>query len=379
LVAGNSTIPGETGATLIVDLDAIARNYQLLQGSCPHAEIGASVKADAYGLGLAPVARLLAQQGCRIFFVATPDEGQQLREILPDAEIVVLNGPGRDEAGLFLEAGLTPALNSLEQIKLWQDRPAGDVAPAYLHLDTGMNRLGLDSSDIDVLVADPARLRGIEISTVMSNLACADTPEHEMNRKQLDRFRALRDRIESLTGPLRASLANSPGIFLGSEFHFDLTRPGAALYGISPSLERPNSLHQVIEINAKVLQVRNVDTPMTVGYGAAHRVEKPTRIATVAAGYADGYPRAAASRTGGRMHASIAGYNVPLFGRVSMDLITLDITELPDEFAVAGQPVELLGPHVTPDELATSAGTIGYEILTGLGNRLNRIYKGGQS
>ncbi len=347
---------------------------------CPHAEIGASVKADAYGLGLAPVARLLAQQGCRIFFVATPDEGQQLREILPDAEIVVLNGPGRDEgrsvSGGRPDAG-TPTAWS--KSKLWQDRPAGDVAPAYLHLDTGMNRLGLDSSDIDVLVADPARLRGIEISTVMSHLACADTPEHEMNRKQLDRFRALRDRIESLTGPLRASLANSPGIFLGSEFHFDLTRPGAALYGISPSLERPNPLRQVIEINAKVLQVRNVDTPMTVGYGAAHRVEKPTRIATVAAGYADGYPRAAVSRTGGRMHASIAGYNVPLFGRVSMDLITLDITELPDEFAVAGQPVELLGPHVTPDELATSAGTIGYEILTGLGNRLNRIYKGGQS
>lgn len=379
MAADDIAIPGETGATLVVDLDAIAQNYALLQGTCPTAEIGASVKANAYGLGLEPVARRLAAAGCNIFFVATPGEGQQLREFLPDAEIVILNGPEAGQTGLFLDAGLTPALNSLEQIAAWRDRSAGEAKPAYLHLDTGMNRLGLDASDVDLLTTEPVRLQGVEISTVISHLACADTPDHPMNRAQLDLFQALRNRVEAVTGPLRASLANSPGIFLGPEFHFDLARPGAALYGIAPSLDRPNPLHQVVEIHAKILQVRNVDTPRTVGYGAAYRVEKPTRIATVAAGYADGYPRAAASKTGSPMHACIAGHNVPLFGRISMDLITLDITELPDEFAVAGQPVELLGPHVTPDDLAAAAGTIGYEILTGLGTRMHKIYKGGPS
>lgn len=379
LAADDIAIPGDTGATLIVNLDAIAQNYALLQGTAPGAAMGASVKANAYGLGLEPVARVLSAAGCKTFFVATPGEGLKLREILPDAEIVVLNGPEHGQTSLLLDASLTPTLNSLEQIEAWQNRAAGDARAAYLHLDTGMNRLGLNEFEVGILTAEPARLQGVEISTVISHLACADTPDHPMNRMQLDRFQALRSRIEAVTGPVRASLANSPGIFLGPEFHFDLVRPGAALYGISPCLDRPNPLNQVIEIYAKILQVRDVDTPMTVGYGAAHRVEKPARIATVAAGYADGYPRAAASNADGRMHACIAGHNVPLFGRVSMDLITLDITDLPDEFAVAGQPVELLGPHVTPDELATSASTIGYEILTRLGSRMHKIYKGGQS
>ncbi len=375
--ANDIAIPADTGATLVVNLDAIAENYALLQKTCPQARIGASVKADAYGLGLAPVARTLSKAGCHTFFVATAGEGLTLRGILPESEIVVLNGPEREQTDLFAGGALIPTLNSLEQIERWQQRSPADPSPAYLHVDTGMNRLGLSASDVDTLIAEPARLYGVTISTLMSHLACADTPAHPMNAAQLSAFQAARARLETVTGALRASLANSPGVFLGPDYHFDLVRPGAALYGLAPSPDRPNPMKQTIEIHAKILQLRDVDTPMTVGYGATHQVEKPARIATVAAGYGDGYPRAAASRTGGSMHAYIADYKTTLFGRVSMDLITIDVSDLPDELAVPGQTVELLGPHVSPDDLARSAGTIGYEILTGFGNRLHRLYRGG--
>ncbi len=371
-------IPADTGATLVVDLDAIAENYALLQETCPHARVGASVKADAYGLGLEPVARTLSKVGCRTFFVATPGEGLTLRGILPKAEIVVLNGPESGQTDLFARGMLTPTLNSLEQIDVWQQDNKDGPAPAYLHVDTGMNRLGLSATDVETLIADPARLDGVSISTLITHLACADTPAHPMNTAQLSAFQAARAQLETLTGGLQASLANSPGIFLGPEYHFDLVRPGAALYGLTPSPEQPNPMKQAVEIYAKILQLRDVDTPMTVGYGATHQVEKPARIATVAAGYGDGYPRAAASKTGGTMHAYIADHKAPLFGRVSMDLITLDVSDLPAEFTVPGQAVELLGPNVSADDLAKSAGTIGYEILTGFGNRLHRVYRGGE-
>ena len=213
----------------------------------------------------------------------------------------------------------------------------------------------------------------------MSHLACADEPAHPMNAAQLDAFRTARSRLETMIGPLRASLANSPGVFLGPDYHFDLVRPGAALYGLEPQPAHPNPLKQTVEIYAKILQVRSVDTPMTVGYGAAQQVTGPARIATVGAGYADGYPRAAAGQTGTSVHAFVAGHRVPLFGRVSMDLITIDVSELPDGLAVPGQEVELLGPNATPDNLGTSAGTIGYEVLTRFGNRLHRTYRGGSA
>jgi alanine racemase len=381
LASNDIAIPGDAGATLVVDLDAITDNFGTIQSRCPGVLVGASVKADAYGLGLAPVARTLAQAGCTTFFVATPGEGHTLRDILPDAGIVVLNGPTQGQTDIFHTAKLSPTLNSLEQIAAWQDSAANiDDAPrAWLHADTGMNRLGLSSEDVDILVSEPERLKGITVSTLISHLACADTPEHPMNGTQRDAFRSARRRIEACTGPLQASLANSPGVFLGPDFHFDLVRPGAALYGLAPSLDRPNPMKQVVVIHAKILQVRNVDTPMTVGYGAAHYVDKPTRIATIAAGYADGYPRAAAGNTGVTMHAYIAGHAAPICGRVSMDLMTFDVSGIPEDLTRPGRTVELLGPHVSADELATASGTIGYEVLARLGSRLHRVYKGGQA
>lgn len=381
MIAGDISIPGDAGATLVVDLDAIAENYKLIQNTCPDSTVGASVKADAYGLGLEPVTKALSRAGCQTFFVATPREGHRLRKILPTAQIIVLNGPTRGTTDVFFELDLCPALNSLEQIETWQTarKARSEDAAAWLHFDTGMNRLGLNREDLDILVADPDRLRTLGLSTLISHLACADTPDHPMNTAQLESFRIARAQLEAVTGPLQASLANSPGAFLGPDFHFDLVRPGAALYGIAPSLERPNPMWQVVEIHAKILQVRSVDTPMTVGYGAAHQVEKPARIATIAAGYADGYPRAAGSKTGSPMHAHIAGHDVPLCGRVSMDLIAIDVSDIPEDLAQPGQAVELLGPHVPVDTLAAASGTIGYEILAQLGGRFERVYRGGQA
>lgn len=379
MATNDIAIPADAGATLVVDLGAIAENFRRIETLCPGVQVGASVKADAYGLGLEPVARTLAQAGCAIFFVATPGEGQALRAVLPEAEIVVLNGPSPGQTDIFHAARLSPALNSLEQIEIWRagaDNTNGGPE-AWLHADTGMNRLGLSDDEIGVLVSEPSRLAGIPVSSVISHLACADTPDHPMNAAQLNAFQSARTRIEALTGPLRASLANSPGVFLGPDFHFDLVRPGAALYGLSPNPDRPQTMKQVVVIHAKILQVRSVDTPMTVGYGAAHRVEKPARIATIAAGYADGYPRAATGNSGVTMQAHIAGHAAPLCGRVSMDLMTLDVSGVPEDLTRPGQTVELLGPHVGVDELAAASGTIGYEVLARLGNRLHRVYKGG--
>jgi alanine racemase len=368
-------IPGDAGAVLVVDLDAIAANYRLIRETCPTATVGAAVKADAYGLGLAPVARTLAAEGCATFFVATPGEGVALRAVLPGAEIVVLNGPDAGSLDLFRVHRLSPALNCLEQI----DAVAGaeGLPDAWLHVDTGMNRLGLSPAAATALLDEPARLAGTRVTALLSHLACADDSGHAMNGVQLEAFRELRRRTEAAFGPLRASLANSPGVFLGDEFHLDMVRPGAALYGLNPRSTGPNPMKQVVGIYAKILQVRDVDSPMTVGYGAAHRVTGPGRVATAAAGYADGYPRAAATSEGSSMNAYVADRAAPLVGRVSMDLITIDVSDIPAGDAVPGAIVELLGPHVSPDELAAAAGTIGYEIIGRLGTRLARVYRGG--
>jgi alanine racemase len=381
LNSNDIVIPGDAGASLVIDLGAIAGNYQLLQQTCPGAEVGASVKANAYGLGLAEVATTLSTAGCHIFFVATPQEGRELRGILPTAEIVVLNGPEREATEIYATDNLCPTLNSLDQIDAWREGggQSADAPSAYLHIDTGMNRLGLGPEEVSQLLAAPERLHDVSVTTILSHLACGDTPDHPMNAAQLASFIESRRRIEALTGPIRGSLANSPGAFLGRDYHLDIVRPGAALYGVTPNFNKPNPMAQTVEIYAKILQVRDVDTPMTVGYGAAHRVAKPTRIATVAAGYADGYPRAAANDADTNMQAHIGGHNVPLFGRVSMDLITLDVSALPADLAVPGQVVELLGPHISLDDLAVASGTIGYEVLARLGNRLHRTYKQDQA
>ena len=378
-------IPPGAASVLIVDLEAIAHNYRQMQSQAPSAEVGVSIKSDAYGLGAANIAPALASAGCTTFFVATAAEGATLRPAIPDAEIVILNGPDTANAKLFGKHGLTPALNSLGQIEVWRAAVSTSQShkPAYLHIDTGMSRLGLGDAEMSQLCADSALLRGIDVAMMMSHLACAEEPNSPMNRQQRDRLRAAAAKLSALTGPVRTSLANSAGVFLGADFHLDMVRAGASIYGLDFLDQKVSEIKQVVHLYAKILQVRDVDKPDTVGYGAAHRVNGPSRIATLATGYGDGY-----LRTAGRLSAQdkrplattyIGDKAAPVVGRVSMDLLTVDISDVPTETAQPGGYAELIGDHFSADDLADVAGTIGYEVLTRLGQRHHRIYRGGDT
>jgi alanine racemase len=361
-----AAVPAPGQGILRVDLGAVVANWRDL-GARHGAPTAGVVKADAYGLGAAPVARALRDAGCATFFVAHLTEGLVLRAALgAGSDIVVLNGfpPGADG-----DAGLIPVLNHLGDVAAH----AGRGRPAVLHLDTGMARLGLDAREQGILAGDRARLDGIALRWVMTHLACADEPDHPLNEAQRARFAEAAARIAP---GVPRSLANSSGIFLGEGFRSDLARPGCALYGINPTPGRPNPMRQVVRVEAEILQIRGVSTGDTVGYGAAWTAREPRRIATVAAGYADGYLRALS----GRSLALLRGREVPLVGRVSMDLTTFDVTEIPE--ARPGDRLTLIGgpegsDHAnTPDDIAARCGTIGYEILTSLGARYARVHEG---
>ncbi len=357
-------------SVLTVDLDAIVANYRTLAARLKGAACAGVVKADAYGLGVHRVAPALAAAGCREFFVAHLGEGLAVREVTPrDARVYVLHGLLAGEEDEFRASSLTPVLNDLEQIARWSAvaKSRGMRLPAAVHVDTGMSRLGLPAAEAKTLAADPSRLEALDVRYVMSHLACAEETGNPLNPAQLAEFTRFRQAFPQL----KASLANSSGIFLGPAYHFDLVRPGCALYGINPLLQQPNPLRQVARLEGKILQIHEVDPPRTVGYGATHRVAGRTRIATVAAGYADGWPRSLSSRGS----AFIGDSRVPVIGRVSMDLTTLDVTAVPA--AKAGDTVELMGERIPVDEVAETAGTIGYEILTRLGARYHRVYTGG--
>lgn len=393
---GRDALPPGFGTVLEVDLEAVAANYRWLEKQAPGAEIGAMVKADAYGLGAEMIAPVLLEAGCGKFFVATAREGLNLRRVVPHAQISVLNGYEPAERELFDTAKLTPALSSLAQIEAWRSRPDA-AASALLHVDTGMNRLGLDADEMAAIWQDPGRIAGLNIECVMSHLACADDPSDPKNEMQLRRFREIVEQLSPLlvaANPdgVAASLANSSGIFLGPDYHFDLVRPGASLYGLSPYLDGPGSLpnpmRQVVHLYAKILQLRDVDTPETVGYGASHKIRGRRRLATISAGYADGYLRAISHPGTATPNPAKAGSGpgsgmvffgdlaAPLVGRISMDLIAVDVTDVPRERCAPGSMVELIGDHIGVDDVARAAGTIGYEVITRLGPRSHRIYRG---
>ncbi len=361
-------LPDRAGTLLEIDLDAIAGNWRRLGAKLtPGCLCAAVVKADAYGLGAAKVAPALAAAGCRLFFVATLDEGLALRRLLPKVEIAVFNGLLPGTGPDFARGRLLPVLNDLGQIAAWRDfagRRGG--LPAMLHIDTGMSRLGLSPRE---LAAAPDALAGVALRAVLSHLACADMPEEPLNAGQLAGFRA----ALALLPRAPASLAASSGIFLGPDYHFDITRPGAALYGVNPTPGQPNPMAQVIRLKGKILQVRDVDRGQTVGYGAAHRMDHAGRIATIAVGYADGWLRSSSHRGS----VGIAGHRAPVIGRISMDLLTLDVTGIDPALTRPGGFVDLLDEDYGVDAAATAAGTIGYEVLTALGRRHHRIYRGG--
>jgi alanine racemase len=346
-------------ARLTIDLDAIAANWRALDArSAPAVETAAVVKANAYGLGLAPVARTLHAAGARSFFVALAEEGAALRAALgPGPAIHVFSGLMPGDAALVREHMLIPCLNSAEQIAAFLDELPGH--PSALQLDTGMNRLGLEAIDLPALLP---RLAALAPRLVMSHLACADEAAHPMNPAQLAAFTAMR----AVAPFARASLAATGGILLGPAFHHALTRPGIGLYGGLPFAEaRP-----VVTLSLPVIQTRPLAPGEAVGYGATWTAPRASRIATVAAGYADGLIR----RIGEGYAALYAGATrCPIVGRVSMDLIGVDVSEL----ANVPASLDILGEHQTVDALAAAAGTIGYEILTALGDRYERVYRGG--
>ncbi|MFC3225676.1 alanine racemase [Marinibaculum pumilum] len=361
---------------LIVDIDAVVANWHLLAGRAGAAECAAVMKADGYGLGVRQLAPALAEAGCRSFFVAHPAEGVAMRRHLAEAgagtaRVFILHGLQEGEAALFRAHDLCPVLSTERQIRLWQAaaREAGRPLPAALHVDSGMNRLGLAEDAFRRLAADRDGFEGLSLQLLLTHLACGDDPADPMNAMQRARFLALR----ALLPQVPASLSNSAGIFHPEHPPLDLVRPGIALYGVDP-VDRPpaqNPLHPVVEWHSRILQIREIDASEAVGYGAAFRAKRRTRLATVSVGYADGYLRGLSNKAYGALH----GVRVPLAGRVSMDLLTFDITDLPADRVREGDELELAGHTVSVGELARWGGTIGYEILTRLGPRINRRYK----
>ncbi len=354
-------------AVLTIDLGAVVANYRTLRGRLGRTACAAVVKADAYGLGAARVAPALFDAGCRAFFVAQVAEGVALRPHLPDtAAIMVLHGCQADEAVTCLHAGLTPVLNSLGQVAAWAAlaRSRGRRSPAFVQLDTGMSRFGLSPADIDAL--DRRDLDALHVAGVMSHLARADEPDDPFNAHQLAAFETLRAKLPAAP----ASLAASSGCFLPASYHFDLARPGAALYGVAPQPGRANPMRPVVRLDAAVLQLRDVPAGTPVGYGGTARTTGATRLATVGVGYADGYLRG-----GGNVgHAWYGDTPLPVIGRVSMDSLVLDVGAVSDPAFGEGASVAVIGPHRDVDAVGRDLGTSGYEVLTSLRHRYRRRY-----
>ena len=373
--ANQAAALADATGVLTVDLDAIVANWRKLEKTAVPAECAAVIKADAYGCGAEPVARALASAGCKIFFVATLDEARVVRAAVPQAAVYVLNGFFQNCGEAYAKIDVRPVIGDLNELAEWDVfcRRSGWTGGAAIHIDTGMNRLGLTLTEAQGIV--PRINAGDHgITLVMSHLACAETLNHPLNGKQVATFRE----IASLYSGVPASLANSSGIFLGAQFQFDLVRPGAALYGVNPTPEADNPMQPVVDLKARIVQTRNVERGEGVGYGGTWTARRPTRLAIVSAGYADGYFRAASSNDGTRgAEVVVAGKRCPIAGRVSMDLIAIDVTDLPNNAARRGHMVTLIGEGITVDELAHHFGTIGYEVLTSLSRRYARIYKGG--
>jgi alanine racemase len=358
------------GAVLTIDLGAIRENYRRLRKQLGGARCAGVLKADGYGLGAAQVASALMKEGCDIFFVALLGEGIALRKAIgAGPDIYVLNGlpPGSELEAVA--ARLCPVINSGAQLKAWRAMAQGVAhgLPAAIQVDSGMSRLGMAPMEVEAVAGEASAFDGVDIRYVMSHLACADEPRHPANEQQRRAF----ERLRAMLPEAPASLANSSGIFLGAPYHYDLARPGAALYGINPTPGEPNPMLPVVHLQAKVAQTRKVEKGAGIGYGHSYHAQGPLSLATISFGYADGWLRRSVSA------AWFAGVRLPFLGRVSMDSIILDISALPSGRLAEGDLVELLGPSQSVDDAAGHAGTIGYEVLASLGSRFHRRYVGG--
>jgi alanine racemase len=367
-------------ATLAIDLPALRANYATLAAASAPAACGAAVKAGAYGLGMLPVSSALWEAGCRSFFVALPGEGAALRVALPEAEIVVLDGLLPGSGDVCVANRLVPALASIEEAEEYarHARALERRLPAAIHADTGLNRLGMSQAEWQQLARRGDILGALDVTLLVSHLACADEPGHAMNDRQREAFAA----VQALFPGVRSSLANSPGT-LSAGYACDLVRPGIALYGGNPFSNRSNPMRPVVRLYATTLQVRDVPAGDSVGYNATWTARRPSRIAILGAGYADGMPRALSSKPlhdGADMTAAeaalvyIGGQFAPVAGRVSMDLMAIDVTDVDPALVRRGTRAELIGDHVTLDDIARWSGTTPYEILTRLGSRFARLY-----
>lgn len=369
--------PALAGGRLTVDLDALADNWRRLAEQSKPAQTAAVVKADAYGLGIRHVVPVLRRVGCRTFFVALADEGLRVEAAAPDARVFVLNGFFEGAFAAYENSSLIPVLGSLDEVRSWKRAHAGrsDLRPFALQVDTGMNRLGLSIDDALAFAAHPAFEMPVLLIT---HLAVADDPAHALNAQQFESFQKLRDAFAGI----ESSIANSPGIFHSLHAGFDLSRPGVAMYGGEASVSASiNPMRPVVTLEARVVQVRAGRTGDTVGYGAAATLTRDSRIAICSVGYADGYMRSSsgsgvplrdAVQKGGEGY--VAGRKVPIIGRVTMDLTSFDVTDLPEGTVKPGDFIELFGRHIALDDAAHAAGTISYEFLTSLGDRYHRRY-----
>jgi alanine racemase len=373
-VSSSAPTLGEAGGVLTIDLAAIEANWKKLAGMTIPVECAAVVKGDAYGCGLEPVMRKLAKAGCRTFFVADVTEGRQVRAIAPEAVVYVLNGLMPGSAPAFGKDNLRPVINSATELAEWDAFVSTNKwrGGAALHVDTGMNRLGI-TIDEAVAIAPRIQSENHGFSLLMSHLACAETPDHPLNDKQIRLFREIRILYRGVS----SSLANSSGIFLGGTLYCDLVRPGVALYGANPTPGKPNPMRPVAELKGRIIQVRHIGKGESVGYGATFTAARPSRIAVIAVGYADGFLRSAAASKGKPAgEVLVAGKRCPVAGRVSMDITAVDVTDLAEGAVRRGDFATLIGEGMSVDDLAAGMGTVGYEVLTHLGRRYHRVYKG---
>lgn len=364
---------------LIINLDAIADNWRLLQQRMPvGGECGAVVKANAYGLGMQPVCSALHQAGCKTYFVANVEEGVRLRQALPalaEANVYVLQGVDAGSERLCTQFRLRPVIVSPAMLERWYSYCRSDDAGARvfaLKVNTGMNRLGLSLSELGEITQRYDTFLKAAQPLLISHLACADTPDHPLNTMQLARFSEAQSALLAIGAQTRCSLANSSGLFLPNSFHKDLSRPGAALYGINPTPGVANPMRRVVSLHLPVLQVHAGKQGDWVGYGGDTQLQRDSVLVTVAGGYADGLARALFPN----MRGFADGTPVSVCGRISMDSVVFDVTDVVEPAAI--KSVEVLGANISVDEQAKAAGTIGYEVLTGLGERLHRRYVGGE-
>jgi alanine racemase len=356
-------------SVLKINVANIVKNYKLVKDAVGEAtNVAAVVKSDCYGLGVKKIVPELAKAGCNEFYVANVDEGIALRDVLKSERIFVLHGINKGEERYFLKHNLIPVLNNEHQVEIWEAsaKALKEKLPASLNIDTGMTRLGMSLDQFEQIINDLKNKSLLDIIYIKTHLACANETSNKMNEDQFDKFKII---IKKYPG-YKYSFANSPGFILGEKYWYDQVRVGAMLYGINPSDNKNFTVNPVVEVTSKIIKIYDITKEGTIGYGASYHLKPGMAIATMPVGYADGYFRSLSNKG----HCYINGIKTPIIGNISMDLTTIDITNVPKRLRQIGQEIELIGKNISLETIASIANTISYEVLTSLGNRYRREY-----